>query len=61
MYIVEEVLKEVATRNKDNEVVKTSETPQEMTPLERAMALRRKSTNKYENAIIAKYLPCLDK
>jgi len=60
---IEKVKELLRTKHKEQptETVKTSETPQEMTPLERAMALRRKATNKYDNAIMAKYLPGLDK
>lgn len=50
------------TRKQDeNKTIKTSETPQEMTPLERAMALRRKTNNKYDNYVASKLLPGLDK
>lgn len=45
----------------NNKTVKTSETPKTMTPLERAMALRRKASNKYDSYIMGKFLAGLDK
>ncbi len=45
----------------NNKVVKTSDTPKAMTPLERAMAFRRKAANKYDSYIMGKFLAGLDK
>ena len=62
--IVEEVIKEYTKENKpiDNDnTVKTSETPQVLTPLEREQARRRKIASKYDSYIIAKLLPGLEK
>ncbi len=62
--IVEEVIKEYTKENKpiDNDnTVKTSETPQVLTPLEREQACRRKIANKYDSYITAKLLPGLEK
>ena len=59
--------KELAERLKtgakahNEQILKTSDTPDEMTPLERAKAMRRKVANKYDNYIIKKLLPSLDK
>ena len=49
------------TENKDNDTVKVSDTPQEMTPLQREEARRRKIANKYDSYITNKLLPSLDK
>ena len=43
------------------EVIKTSETPDVMTPIERAKALQRKSAEKFDNHIASLYLPSLNK
>ena len=40
---------------------KQSDTPKAMTPLERAMAFRRKAANKYDSYIMGKFLAGLDK
>jgi len=57
---VKELLK-AKHKEQQTETVKTSETPQVLTPLERAMALRRKSASKFDSMIMGKYLPGLDK
>ncbi len=43
------------------ETIKTSETPQEMTPLEREHARRRKIANQFDSYITNKLLPGLKK
>lgn len=43
------------------ETVKTSDTPQEMTPLERENARRRKIASQFDNYITDKLLPGLKK
>ncbi len=48
-------------KKEENKTIKTSETPQELSPLEKAMALRRKSSNKYATYISSKTLAGLDK
>ena len=59
--------KELAERLKtgakahNEQILKMSDTPDEMTPLERAKAMRRKAANKYDNYITKKLLPSLDK
>ena len=62
--IVEEVLEQCAKEKQPsdkNEVVKTAEIPTTLTPLQRAIALRRKADNKYDSYIASKLLPGLDK
>jgi len=62
--IVEEVIDQYNKENKPNEkeeVVKTAEIPTTLTPLQRAIALRRKADNKYDSYIASKLLPGLDK
>lgn len=62
--IVYEVIEEYNKENNpniNNEVVKTSDTPQDLTPLERDKARRRKIANKYDSYITDKLLPGLDK
>lgn len=62
--IVHEVIEEYNKENNSNindEVVKTSDTPQDLTPLEREKARRRKIASKYDSYIIAKLLPGLEK
>ena len=62
--IVEEVIdqynKEHKPKDKE-EVVKTAEVPTTITPLQRAIALRRKADTKYDSYIASKLLPGLDK
>lgn len=62
--IVEEVIeqynKEKKPKDKD-EVIKTTEIPTVLTPLERALANRRKTANKYDSYISSKLLPGLSK
>lgn len=43
----------------ENEVIKTSETPQPMKPIDRARALNRKIDNQYQSHIAKKLLPSL--
>lgn len=57
--IAKELLK--TKKEEENKTVKTSDTPKTMTPLERAIALRRKAANKYDSHIMGKYLAGLDK
>lgn len=57
--IAKELLK--AKKEKENNIIKISDTPKTMTPLERAMALRRKAANKYDSYIMGKYLAGFDK
>lgn len=57
--IAKELLK--AKKEEETKTVKTSETPKTMTPLERAIALRRNAANKYDSYIMGKYLAGLDK
>lgn len=62
--IVHEVIEEYIKENNPNvncEVVKTSDTPQDLTPLEREKARRRKIASNYDSYIIAKLLPGLEK
>ena len=62
--IVEEVIEQYDKENEPKtkeEVVKTTEVPTTITPLQRAIALRRKADNKYDNYIASKLLPGLDK
>ena len=62
--IVEEVIEQCAKEKQPsdkNEVVKTAEIPTTLTPLQRAIALRRKADNKYDIYIASKLLPGLDK
>lgn len=62
--IVEEALEQCAKEKQPsdkNEVVKTAEIPTTLTPLQRAIALRRKADNKYDSYIASKLLPGLDK
>lgn len=57
--IAKELLK--AKKEEENKTTKTSDTPQPLTPLEKAMALRRKSFNKYASYISSKILAGIDK
>ncbi len=62
--IVEEVIEQCAKEKQPsdkNEVVKTAEVPTTLTPLQRAIANRRKADNKYDSYIASKLLPGLDK
>ena len=59
-----EILKSKARKAKnkvrDSKVLKTSETPQGLTPLEKAKALLRQTDNTYSHYISAKLLPNLN-
>lgn len=59
----EKIKELLRTKQKEQqaETVKTSETPQEMTPLEREHARRRKIANQFDNHIISKLLTGLKK
>lgn len=62
--IVQEVIAEYNKENKpkvNDEIVKTSDTPQDLTPLEREKARRRKIASKYDSYITDKLLPGLSK
>ena len=60
-----EILKAKARNAKkkarESKVLKTSETPQGLTPLEKAKALLRQTDNTYSHHISAKLFPNLDK
>ena len=47
--------------DRKDEVIKTTEIPTVLTPLERALANRRKTANKYDSYISSKLLPGLSK
>lgn len=61
LQIVKDVLEEYIAPTEKDTPIKTSETPQEMTPLEREKARRRKIASKYDSYIIGKLLPSLNK
>ena len=52
---------EKRNRQKESEVLKTSDTPQAKTPSEKAKAVQRKVDNKYTNYVTNKLLPSLNK
>ncbi len=58
-----ELAKKLKARAKahSEQILKTSDTPEELTPLERAKFMRRKMANKYDNYIAKKLLSGLDK
>lgn len=58
--IIKAILKAKKEKQPQNEPIKTTETPQPMKPIEKAMALRRKTDNKYANYIASKTLTGLD-
>lgn len=62
-YKIEKVKELLKAKHKEQqaETVKTSETPQEMTPLQREQARRRKIANQFDNHIISKLLPGIKK
>ena len=51
----------VKAQREQEQILKISDTPQDLTPLERAKALRRKAANQYDNYIAKKLLPGLEK
>ena len=59
--ITQRVKARLEAKKEREETVKTSNTPLEMTPLERENARRRKIANKYDSYITNKLLPTLDK
>ena len=59
--ITQRVKARLLAKKEAEEAVKTSDTPQEMSPLEREKARRRKIASKYDSYIINKLLPGLDK
>lgn len=60
---IEKVKELLRTKLKEQqaETVKTSETPQEMTPLEREHARRRKIASQFDNYITSKLLPGIER
>lgn len=52
---------EKRNRQKESEVIKTSDTPTAQTPTEKANAVQRKTDNKYIDYVTSKLLPSLHK
>lgn len=51
----------IKSKEVPKQIIKTSETPDVITPQEKAKALQRKCDDKYTNHIVSKLLPSLNK